>query len=219
MLAQGGEFVGSFQSLVGQTDDAGGGAVLLDTAPLAAAADVGFLTVQHQMADLRAGAVSAVEELAIDDDAAADAGAQGCEDHVLGALAAALPEFAQSGNVGVVTGLDGEAHQLGQSLGDVENAPAQVNTLVDHALAVDGTGHADAHADDGGLVNVLLVDELQDGGCDIGQDALAVVGHDGGDLPLVEHGAVFVKVGDLYSGAAQIHTEAVSHFLFPPKNV
>ena len=163
------------------------------------------------MADLAAGTVSAVEELAFNDDAAADTGAQSGKDHVVAALAAALPEFAQSGNVCVVTGLYGETGELGQLLGDVEHTPAQVNALVHNALCVDGAGNADAQTQNVLGINAAAVDVMLHGSGDIGQDLRAVVFGDGGDLPLVDHGAVFVKVSDLDGGAAKVNAEAIFH--------
>ena len=87
------------------------------------------------MADLCAGAVGAVEQTALHNDAAADTGTQGGEDHVLTALSAALPEFAHGSHVGVVAGLHGETGEGSQFLGDVKHAPAQVDALVHHVQA------------------------------------------------------------------------------------
>ena len=39
----------------------------------------------------------------------------------------------------------------------------------------------------------------------------AAVFRDGGNLPLVKHGAVLVEISDFYSGAAEVNAEAVFH--------
>ena len=90
------------------------------------------------MADLRAGAVGAVKEIAFHHDAAAHAGAKGDKDHVVAALTAALPEFTQGGHVGVVARLHREACEGGQGVGDIEHTPAQVDAFVDNTLGIDG---------------------------------------------------------------------------------
>ena len=76
------------------------------------------------MADLRAGAVSAMEKLAVHHNAAAHAGAQGYEHHVFAAHTAAHPEFAQSGYVGVIASLYRQAGQAGEHILNIEDAPA-----------------------------------------------------------------------------------------------
>ena len=96
------------------------------------------------MADFRAGAVGAVEQVALHDDAAAHTGTQGDEHHVITALAAALPEFAQGGHVGIVAGLYGEAREPAQFFGYIEDTPAQIDTLIHNALGVDRAGNAQA---------------------------------------------------------------------------
>ena len=68
--------------------------------------------------------MDAVDHFAINDDATAHAGTQGGEDHVLAALAAALPGFAQRGHVGVVAGGDCQAGEAAQDLGNVDDTPA-----------------------------------------------------------------------------------------------
>ena len=65
------------------------------------------------MADLRAGAVGTVEQVSFHHDAAAHTGAKGDEDHVVAALTAALPEFAQGSHIGVVARLHREACEGG----------------------------------------------------------------------------------------------------------
>ena len=123
---------------------------------LAAVAGDGFLGIEDHVADFSAGAVGTMEQMAADDDAAADAGTQGHEDHILTAGTAALPVFAQSGNIGIIACLHRETGEAGQGFGDVEYAPAQVDTLVDNTLAVNGAGNADAKAQNGFGCNIVI---------------------------------------------------------------
>ena len=203
------------QVLLSQTDDAGGGAVLLGAAPVAAVAGHGFLAVQDQMADFCGGAVGSVEQMAVQDDAAAHAGAQGDKDHVFAALAAALPVFAESGHVGVVTGLHGEACEGLQLPGDVEDAPAQIDAAIDHAPAVHGAGHADTEAQNVLGVDILIQKIAPDRLGDVRENFLTAVLCVCGDLPLVQHGTGFVKISELDGSTAEIDTKSVFHWNHP----
>ncbi len=152
-----------------------------------------------------------MEKLPFHHDAAADAGAQGNEHHILRALAAALPVFAKGGHIGVVAGLHREARQAAEGLGDVEYPPAQVDTAVDHALGADGTGDADAQAQDGTGVDLVVRYVAADGRGDVGKNLGAAAGRHRGDFPLAQHFAGLVKIGDLDGGAAQVDAESVFH--------
>ena len=212
--AQGAGRVGAVQMALGQTDDAGGGAVLLHAAPLSAVAGDSLVPVQDEVADLRAGAVGAVEQFPLHHDAAAHAGAQRDEDHVVTALSAALPEFAQRRHVGVVARLYGEAGQLGQLLGDVEHIPAQIDTPVHHALCVDGTGDTDAETQNVGIRDFPFGQKGPDGRRDIRQYPDAVFRRIGGNFPFFQHFSGFIKIGDLDGGAAEIDAKSVFHSQF-----
>ena len=194
-----------------QTDNAGSGAVLFHTAALTAAAGFCFFTVEHHVADLTTGTVDTVDHIAAYDDAAAHTGTQCGKDHVLTALTAALPAFAQCGNGSIVTCLHREAGELLQGLGDVEYTPAQIDTLVDNACVVDGTGDTDADTQNGLVGNTVFVQIGTDGCGNVRQDLLAAVGGHSGDLPLVQHRAVIIKVSDLDGGTAQIYTKTEFH--------
>ena len=152
-----------------------------------------------------------MEQTAVQDDAAANAGTQGDKDHVIAALAAALPVFPQGRHVGIVSGLDGEARHFGQGIGDVKDPPAQVDALIHHAAAVHRPGNADADAQNGGGVYIVLLPIALDRGGNVRQNVGTLVIGDRGNLPLIQHGPVFVKVGDLDGGAAQINAKTVFH--------
>ena len=163
------------------------------------------------MPDLRSGAVGAVEQIPLHHNAAAYPGAQGDEDHVAAAFAAAFPVFSQSGYVGIVACFHREAGEPGQSLGDVEHPPAQIDALVDHALGVHRTGNADAQAQNIRVGNAVLTQVALDGGGNVRQDLSAAVGSVGGNFPLVQHGAGLVKIGDFHSGSAQVNAKPIFH--------
>ena len=166
------------------------------------------------MADLRAGAVGAVEQFPLHHDAAAHAGAQRDEDHVVTALSAALPEFAQRRHVGVVARLYGKAGQLSQLLGNVEHIPAQIDAPVHHALGVDRAGNADAETQDIGIRDFAPGEKRPDGRRDIRQDPDAVIRRIRGDFPVFQHFSGFIKIGDLDGGAAEIDAKSVFHSQF-----
>ena len=130
---------------------------LLYTAPLAAAADIGLCRIQNDMPDLTTGAMGAADAAAINDDAAAHTGAEGGQNHVPAAAAAALPAFAQRGNVGIVACPHGQTDATGKIFGYVKYVPTQIDTLIHHALAAHGAGNTDTGADDVGLGNAVAV--------------------------------------------------------------
>ena len=163
------------------------------------------------MADLCAGAVGAVEQTAFHNDAAADTGAQSGEYHILAALTAALPEFTHGSYVGVIACLYREAGEGMQFVRNIEDTPAQIDALVHNTLAVDRTGNTDAQTQNLCAINALCLQIAQNRCCDIGQDLLAGAFRDGGDFPLVQHGAVFVEVCDLDGGTAEVNAKAVFH--------
>ena len=152
-----------------------------------------------------------MEQPPLNDDAAANAGAQGDEDHIFAALAAALPVFAHGGYVGIVAGLDGQTCEGPQLVADVEYPPAQVDAAVYHAAGVYGPGNANAQAQQGSVGDGVGTPIFVDRGRDIRQDLFAALCRHRGDLPGVQHGAVFVKVCDFHSGAAQVYAKAVFH--------
>ena len=203
--------IGGSQPLACHADNAGSGAILLHTALLAAAATLGFITVDHHVADFAAGAGGTMDQTAIDDDTATYAGAQSHEHHIPAALAAALPKFAQRSHIGIIAGLHREAGEAGQLFCHREHAPAQIDTLIDHTLAIHRAGHANAHAYDLAAVNAVFLQIAGNGRGNIRQDLRTAVGRHRGDLPLGQHRAHFIKIRDLHGGSAQIDTKTIAH--------
>ena len=75
----------------------------------------------------------------------------------------------------------------------------------------------DSQTQDIGFVDVVGIQESPDGGCDVGQDLLAAACGDCGDLPLFQHIAGLIKIGDLDGGAAKVNAKAVFHGVCPPE--
>ena len=166
------------------------------------------------MADLAADTVGTVQQTSVDDDAAADTGAQGDKDGTAAAHAAALPEFAQGGAIGVVAGLDAQAGQTAQSLMEVENAPVEIDAAVDQAVVADRPRHTDAYASDVVFPNVPCVQNVLDRRSNVRQDCLTAVFRAAGDLlPLQKH-ARFVKQAQFYRCSSHIRAKAVFHIPF-----
>ncbi len=106
-------------------DDRRGAGVGLEVSAAAAAAEPGVGgEVDDHVAAFGAVAVLAVDREVADDDAAADAGAQGEEDHAVEVAARADPELAVGGGAGVVGEGDRQPAMLGDPVADGEIVPA-----------------------------------------------------------------------------------------------
>lgn len=119
--------------LPGLTDQGRGGGIRLPAAPAAAGAG---LAVQHQqgVAQLGPGPPHTVINFPADDDAAANAGAQGNEHHVVVAHRRTRHLFGQSGTVGVVAETAGNAKALLQHPAHRDVVPSQVIRSLHHAV-------------------------------------------------------------------------------------
>src|SRR5581483_2697554 len=133
-----------FSGLVG---DGGARGERLQAAVVAAVAAPAVQLDRH-VAGLAGDAAGAEQQVVIDDDAAADTGADGEVDHVGDAAARAEAVLAEGGEVSVVAGADGQVAEGGQAVGEGQVFPAgQVGGLVDDAApGVDGAGCDDANA-------------------------------------------------------------------------
>ena len=102
------------------------------------------------MTDLTGREPVAGEELAIDEQAGADALADLDEQEVL-AGGVAVGELGQGGHVGVVGHVHGQAQGALEVTGQGHVVPAEVGRLGDHTVGVDHAGAADADAQDGAV--------------------------------------------------------------------
>ena len=163
------------------------------------------------MAPLAGDGVDALDELAVDDDAAADAGAEDGAEHHRRALAGAVDGFRERETVGVV----GDAHRATEGGGQVAAQVAAVQpggvALGDPPRrAVDRTGDADPHPID---APAGLRFELVEQPADRAQPALVVKARrrDAGAGPL---DARLVENHPLDLGAAVVETKP--HVARPP---
>ena len=178
------------------------------------------MRIDRDVADLAARAVGTINDLAVDDDAAADTRAQRDHDSAAAALGGAHPDLAQGGDVGVVADKDLQAvQQAGQLDGNVPLAPAaEVGTDDGHDAGVQHrAGHTDAHALDLLCSDLLLGHLAVNGVGQIFEDVLTGVGGVGGHLPLFQQCAGRGEQTDLCGGAAQVNAKCVFfHDSFTP---
>ena len=208
------------QQLLHAAHNAGGTGILLQTSVLAAAAGSGLVAVHRDVADLAAGTVGAINDLAVDDDAAAHAGAQRDHDRAAAALGCAHPDLAQSGHVGVIAHKDPDAAQHGAQLfGYIMLAPAAEVCADDgyDAAVQHRAGHAHAHAFHLSGGKALFLHLALHGSSQIFQNVFTGVGGVGGNFPLFQQLAGGLEQTDLSGGAAQIDAECVFlHSSFTP---
>ena len=171
-----------------------------------------MLALQHQqgMAQLCAHGAHTGVNFAVDDDAAAYAGAQRNEDHIPAAHRCACHGLRQSGAVGVVAETDGDAEPLVKhpAHGDVE--PAQIIGTHHHAgLAVAGAGGADADAGAVGGDQARLVQSQLHGAAHIRHHFLRRAEGSGGNAGLGDNVVAVVHHANGDVGAAQINTDTI----------
>ena len=195
--------------LLALTDQGGGGGIRL---PAAAAAAGAGLAVQHQqaVAHLAAGAAQSGDDLAVHDDAAAHAGAQGDEHHVAAAHGGTRHRLRQRGAVGIVAEAGGQAEVLRQHTAHRHIEPAQVIGADHHApLGVAGT--RGAHTDGGAVPGrqARLVQCQLHGAAHVRHHLLRRTAGSGGDAGLRDQviAAVHHAHGDV--GPAQINADAI----------
>ena len=127
------------------------------------------------MADFCTGTMGTMEQITANDDTAADTGTQSHKNHVLIASAAALPVFAQSSNIGIVTGLYMESGEKRQGFGNVENTPAQIDAFIDNTLTIDRSGNTNAQTQNGLGCDIVLIQIILNRICDVRQDMFSVI--------------------------------------------
>ena len=128
---------------------------------------------------------------AVDDDAAADAAADGDEEHVAGAATGAESVLGDGGGVGVVLQEARDVELLLEPRGEGDIAPArEVGGMGDHAAqVVDRPGRGDADRRQLLLAEARLAQALAQGGGHAGDDGVGPFGAKGGTDVLGEDGA------------------------------
>ena len=202
---------------LGNADNAVGRGVLLQTAPLAAAAGLRVVIEHGHMPQLSGCAVDTCQNLAVDNDTAAHAGAQRDHDDIAVALAAALPHLAQSRHIGVVASLGLHPGEGMQALLHIKYIPAQIDALEHRAVRAHGAGHADANAFHIQLGNVPLIQLVLHCLGNVRQDVGAVGLGTGGDFPAIQQISVGGEQPHLDGGAANVYAKRIGlhHGLTP----
>ena len=203
------------QNLLAHTDDGCGAAVALQAAFVAAGAGHAA-DVHGNVADLAAHAVEAAPRTAVDDDAAAHAGAQRQEHAGRGALAHARHALGKAGHGGVVVNKDGLVDVFLQLAAQGNVLPAHVGAEDDVAgLRVRNAGNADAHG-----VNVVhrqlgLVQHLQGAAAHVRDDLLIGAAHQRGGLALMDQLTLLVHHADLNAGSAYVNANVYHDSILP----
>ncbi len=162
------------------------------------------------MADLTACTVGARDDLAADDDAAADAGAKGHQNDILIAASAALPLLAEGCHVGVISDCNRDfVQEPGERLLHIHNAPAEVDAVVDDAILQNRSGNTDTDAEDVLLLQALLPALVLYGICNVPKDVLAAIFFSRRDLPLLQKISLYVEETAFDGGAADINSECI----------
>ena len=118
--------------------------------------------VDGRVADLAGDVRRAVKQLAVDDQTAADAGADRHPDDVPAAARRALPPFADRRAVRVVVERDGQAQAFADSIAQGEVFPTEVRSDDDESLfTIQWTGRPHADADDVASIRIRLGERIE----------------------------------------------------------
>ncbi len=171
------------------------------------------------MADLATHADDAVPDAAFEDNAGADAGAEGEHGHGVDALVAAGAELplGECGGVGVAVEDDGEAGEVFEGRAEREEVPAgEVGELAEGAVGeIERAGAAEA---DGFGAGGGLVEERGDGVGHVGDDGLRAGAHARGHDAAGEELHAGVECADAKAGAAEIDAEVHERALVVRRN-
>ena len=211
---------GLFMGLHGDLGLAGQGAGRGVTLPAAFAAAGALDAVLHDdvMAHLTRSKVEAAQDLAAQDDAAADAGAQRDDDGILVALGAACDVLAVGGSVGVVLDIDLAAQHGFQVGAEVPVIVAEVSVEAHKASGeIDAAGGTDTHVFYVGEIDLIL---FGNGAAQVSQGLFQFLGRarqPGGPGGFADDLIVFVHQTGGHGGAAQVDTNCVlAHTSIPP---
>ena len=203
------------ENLLAHPDDGRGAAVALQTALVAAGAG-NAADIHGNVADLAAYAVEAAPRTAVDDDAAADAGAQRQEHAGGGALAHARDAFGKAGHGGVVVDKDGLIDIFLELAAQRNVLPAHVGAENDVAgFRVRDAGDADAHR-----MNVVhrkfgFFQHLQSAVTHVRDDLLIGTADQRGGFALMDELTFFVHQTDLDAGSAYVNTDVYHDSILP----
>ena len=215
-LPHDGVFVGLHGGLCLAGQCAGRGIAL--PAALAAAGALDAVLNDDVVAHFASRKVEAAQDFTAQDDAAADAGAQGDDDCVVITLGAARNVLAVSGGVGIVFHIDLTAQHLFHVGAKVPVIVAEVRVEADKAgLEVHAAGGSDAHIVDIGKVNFVFLGNGAAQVCQCLFQILRRAGQARSPCGLGDDFVVLVDQAGGHGGAAQIDTNGVlAHNKIPP---
>ena len=194
-----------------------GGGVALPAAPASAGALDAVLD-NDVVTHFTGGEVEAAQNLAAQDNAAADAGAQSNDDRIVVPLCTARNVLAVGGGVGVVLDIDLAAEQVLEVRAEVPVVIAEVRVEAYEAGGkVHAAGRADADIFDVGKIDLII---LGHGAAQVGQCLFQILRRarqTGGPGQLADDLIIFVDNTGGHCGAAQVDTNRVfAHNKIPP---
>ncbi|MCK7541172.1 MAG: hypothetical protein MZV63_64945 [Marinilabiliales bacterium] len=181
-------------------DEPGGRGLGLEAAAAAAGAGLA-LGIDRDMADLAGETALALPELAVEDEARADARPDGQQDETADAPSGAVLEFSEGGHVGVVAGPDGHLDELAQGPDERVAVEARAVGRLEDLPFPDAVKPGDPEAAGPDRAGSLPL-EGRPGVLEGGQDALDRLG--AADLAPVDQAPVAVDEAVLDVGAADV---------------
>ena len=149
-----------------------------------------------------------LDDLAVDNDAAADTCSQCDHDEVLLAFSAAFPEFAEGCDIGVIACADLHVKNLAELIFDIFFSPVKVDSHRNDTLH-DRSRDADTDADNIFFGNAFDRQFRDYSSRDVRKNILTAVLCACHDFPLVKESAVRLKETALDSGSAYIDTKTI----------
>ena len=173
-----------------------------------AAAARNAVRLDGDVAKLSGHAIHAVEDFAIQDDGAADAGAEREHRKIVNATARAQPLFAESGDIGVVIEEDSRAQAALDFVAyGIIGPSGKVGGLAHHSrFPVDDAGNANTGADEASAAAILF-GEAMDGVAHFADDVVAAKGNFDAKSNFFQKLAVCADGRDAQVGAAEIDSD------------
>ena len=144
------------------------------------------------MADLAARSVSALDDMSVYDDAAADAGSERNHDDIFPAFRAAFPHLAEGCDIGVISSLDGNAGNLTEFAGNIRRPPVKVY-CIGNLVVMYRAWYADTGPCHFGFIDIFLSHLCQNCFADIRKNPGSVVFRVCPNLPLLKKCAICLK--------------------------
>ena len=161
------------------------------------------------MSQFSGSKIHALQQLAVGDDAAADAGAQSHQQKGIACVTTGFV-FTPGSAVGIVAHSHGHIQNCLQRPNQRTTGETQMVRIFHTAgLGVGGAGHAHAHTENICLVKAVFLHQTAAKGGDIGDDLLQSGGQAGFDVGTVDDAAVFIHQSCGGVGAAKVDSDSV----------